>query len=379
MTIIYLNDRNSVLCLPSSDEQTAAESAIWTQENGLADQLEITIYENNAQYDTVALNQKVLIDIDGINAFCGFVVNIERSIFGSKKITAISAETLLDRVIIPFYTSGSEIDAVTYFTNFETFVDESLPSTLDFVATFVAPDDKLAPMENGWESALTVLRKVQENNNLNIFCREVAGMPTIYISIASPSVVGGITFGANMLDYTDNFSLDDIITSAIPIGAQVGTYSDGSPKYLLFGNHQESIAYPFVASDMHFARIDNPDLPDLITNYGRKTVVLKFDTITHGILLGKRALQWLAANSFAKLKMNVTGLDINALTGQDYNPSTYSVGNLVHISCPPLSVETDLMLQKQTIDLLHPEKSVLNLSGSRELSYTQQVQKQFGG
>ena len=379
MTIIYLNDRNTVLYLPSSDEQTAAESVIWTQENGLADQLEITIYENNAQYNTVALNQKVLIDIGGINAFCGFIADIERSIFGSKKITAISAETLLDRVIIPFYTSGSEIDAATYFSNFEAFVDESLPSTLDFVATFVAPDDKLAPMENGWESALTVLRKVQENNNLKIFCREVAGMPTIYISIASPSVVGGITFGANMLDYTDNFSLSDIITSVIVIGGQIGTYPDGSPEYRLslLGN---DMAYPFVASDMHLTRLDNPDLPDLITNYGRKTAILKCESITSsGVLLAKQGVKWLAANSFAKLKMNVTGIDITALTGQEYNPSAYSVGNLVHISCPPLSVETDLMLQKQTIDLLHPEKSVLNLSGSRELSYTQKVQKQFGG
>lgn len=376
MIYVYLNDTEHLL-FEAGSNTLPAESAILTEADGNAPVFECTIYNNNANYDTIALKDLIIIENGSNNIFTGFVTEIERSVFGAKKITAIGAETLLERVMLPSYKKNSEDAANTYFNTFSGFVTESLGTDLIITYSFDNAFN-LAPFEYKFTDALSVLKMVSEMNNLRFYAEQRFDGTHIIIEKRNPITIGELSFGHNIIDYTDNFSLDSIITSVIPVGAVIGTYADGMERRFVGKVPMDQFQYPFLPSEIDLLRVEYPDDP-LIAQYGRKTAVVYFDAIDNShLLLTKYGFKWLDENKFAKLKINVSAADISRMTGNDLN-SHYEVGNYMNVICSPLGINTSLILQRQTFDILHPEKTALSLSGSREYTYTEQIGRQIGG
>lgn len=367
MNIIYYKGTDKVLYEPNNPISSVTSATLKQAVNQVA-QLEFTVFDNNQYYNDLQINDFIIAEYAYNQVFAGIIVSISRSLFGGKTVLALSAETLFERCLVPPYLTTYTVPADSYVNSLLTYVTSNYSSIFDFTgATTNLVGEAIAPLDYGFVDALSILKSICENNGITYKVMYVNGkMQMWFNAYAAPQTTDSIILGYNLLDYADQFSLNNIITSVHPLGAEDGTYPSGATKYITITPD---------AADVVNNTIDNMTL---VNAYGRKCVAINFGAVTDRTYLRQLGQDWLSKNAFAQLSLTVSGEAIQNWDGFNIVLNS-AIGDKIQVICQPFGVNTAVILQERTLDFLHPDKSIYNLSGTREFSYTQQIQRKMGG
>lgn len=179
-----------------------------------------------------------------------------------------------------------------------------------------------------------------------------------------------IAFGENLLDYSANYTAEDVATCVIPLGARfdddhrTADAIDGLDEYLTIkGTTTDS--YHVNTND------DYVYIQSAVNTFGWVRVVKEFDDITVAENLKTAAENWLTSAQYSKLELELNAVDLNLL---DHNIDSFEVGDTIHAWAEPYNMDTTFPVRKKTTYLNDLSKNYIVLSNTEtSKSYTKQA------
>lgn len=163
-----------------------------------------------------------------------------------------------------------------------------------------------------------------------------------------------IQFGKNLLDYTQNFTMDELATVIVPRGARLETETiEGLEDYLTVKSVNRGSIY--VESE------------EAVNTYGRIIAVVDWDNVTDANNLLNKARQYLAKEQFDKMSLEITMIDLHYL-----NPAIKSLNLLNKVRCIslPHGMDNTFQVTKMSIDLANPDNSTYVLGTETKKNLT---------
>ena len=160
-----------------------------------------------------------------------------------------------------------------------------------------------------------------------------------------------IEFGLNLLDFAEENSIANYITSVAPIGQNgltVGAYSGQNGS----GYIKASAA--------------------IITEYGERRARVNFD-IGNVNDLYAAGVQWLNNNAFAELTLTLSAADLSYLTSLGYDE--FKVGHFVNVKSTPFGLATTMPILERSIDIQDPAKSTITISNTYQTTLTEYTRR----
>ena len=178
-----------------------------------------------------------------------------------------------------------------------------------------------------------------------------------------------ISFGENLLDYSANYTSEDVATCVIPLGKRLeenertSAAIDGLDEYLTIKGTSVDSYHTNTNNDYVF-------IQSAVNTFGWVRVVKTWDDITDKETLKQRAEQWLTSAQYSKLELELNAVDLNML---DHNIDTFEVGDTIHAWAEPYNMDTTFPVRKKTTYLNDLSKNYIVLSNTEtSKSYTKQ-------
>ena len=372
---IYLND--NLLYYPNEPDYAVFNSKLETALNE-AGTLEFDIPKNNMRYadfdDGGQLRSGIVTVLkDGEEIFCGEVREVTQNFDFTKHVYAVGELAYLFDSIQPQARYQGTVLAM--FTSLLTNHNNQVEARKRFTVGNVLVDDP-----NGYiyhytnrEDTLTDLRdKLCNTLNGYLKIRKVSGVK--YLDFVPLSSYGSyctqeIQFGENMLDYSANYTADDIATCVIPLGVRLEdnqrtAYAvEGLDEYLTIRNTAVD-AYHTNKND------DYVYIQSAVNRFGWVRVVKHWDDVTVAENLKTKAEQWLTDAQFAKLELSLNAIDLSLM---DSDIDSFEVGDTIHAWAEPYNMDTTFPVRKKTVYLNDLSKNFIVLGNTTTTkSYTKQ-------
>ena len=166
-----------------------------------------------------------------------------------------------------------------------------------------------------------------------------------------------IEFGLNLLDYSETTSAEDVATALIPLGAALEGESgiNALEKRVDISGVNDGKNYVFSQ--------------DAVDQFGWVWTTHTWDDVTLPANLKTKAEKWLSSTQFETMSLTLTAADLSEL-GQNYD--AFSEGDRIHCLAKPYGMDIVLPVMKLTIPLLNPAGRTLELSTTRQKTYTRQ-------
>lgn len=174
-------------------------------------------------------------------------------------------------------------------------------------------------------------------------------IPTInYLADFETVAPQPIEFGSNLKDYTKTVKADDIATAIIPIGAEVDDGNDDTDnKKVTIESVNDGVDYIYDEAG--------------VAMYGWIFKVVEWRDVTEPINLKRKAEEYLKTALEQYTSIELTAIDLHLL---DRSIESINVGNYVKVVSPVHNLDTVLLCQKQTINLLKPDSDSIVLGHS---------------
>jgi hypothetical protein len=170
-----------------------------------------------------------------------------------------------------------------------------------------------------------------------------------------------INFGNNLLDFTRDFNITDVVTVVIPFGKQIEieteeSDSDSEDESLITTTTETRREYVTVASvnDGSIYVIDQ----DTIDIYGRVEKVIQFSDVEEPSDLLDLAYEYLSELQFASMNLEIKAIDMHYLINDE--PS-FELLELVHCISTPHGLDGWFPINKIDISLDAPDNTVYYL------------------
>ena len=157
-----------------------------------------------------------------------------------------------------------------------------------------------------------------------------------------------ISFGENLLDYTENADATEIATRIIPLGARLEESSiEGLEEYTTIKSVNNNVAY--VQSD------------SAIASYGIVTKTVSFDDVTVPANLKTKAEKYLKDVQFENLSLTCNAIDLNMV---DVDIERIKLGDSIRVVSEPHGMDRYFPVTALSIDLQNPESNTITLGTS---------------
>lgn len=172
-----------------------------------------------------------------------------------------------------------------------------------------------------------------------------------------------IQFGENLLNYSCNYTVSDIATAVVPLGAKI--------------DEDKRTAAAVAGLDEYLTIEDANDGKDYLQNdaaisrFGWVKVVKEWSDIKFARDLKVKAQEWLTSAQFANLQLEINAIDLNLLNN---DIESFEVGDTIHCWAEPYGMDTTFPVRKKTIYLNDLSKNYIVLSNTDiSKSYTSQA------
>lgn len=355
MYVVYIDD----ICAHQPGDATAAmieprlEMAV-----GKAGSFSGRIAPTNPAYEhLLAMKSLVRVEQDGKPIFYGRIISIDKDFNKTMTITAegelaylldtiqppaefhnITVRGFLDHLIT---THNTQVGEAKHFRVGQVTVsdpNDSLYRYTNYETTLEAITDKLVKRLGGY------LRLRYEHGAR--FIDYIEGFETLSNQ--------DITFGTNLLDYSEGLNAADIATRIIPLGARL----ESSPiaaldAYTTIETINEGRAYV--------------EDPDAIETFGIITRVVTFDNVTEPANLKRKAEHYLSDVQFADLTITLSAIDLHLL---DTTIDAYRLGQGIRVYSPPHGMDRMFTLENLHISLDDPASSTITLGNTSKTTIT---------
>lgn len=304
-----------------------------------------SLYKNNPIYSQLQpLKTEIRVEDGDTLLFRGRVLEVKRDIFQQKKVTCEGDLTfLLDSQLAPVKVTETvrnflirvlnnharQVDEQKWFYIGDTTISEANTSTEFDVTSYTSSSDVIDSQLLQVYGGILRTRYVNGTAFLD------------YIEDPSVNEAGfpvndqGVRYGVNLIEFDEEYPVQDIFTVLLPIGKNKITIADVN-NGSIFLEHQEAIA-----------------------KFGRIVKVESWDDITNKNTLKSKAQAFL--NNQAKVFPNdltVKAVDLRCL---DKTNTPIKLGDMVKVKIKPLDVDTTLFCLSIEYDFDNPENNSYKL------------------
>lgn len=316
------------------------------------------ILPENVGYNKLKkLTSIVRVEEQGDVIWSGRIISESEDFYKQRSVTCEGALAFLNDSIQP----PAEYHDISPRALLKTFLDihnSQVDSKKQFqvgAVTVKDPNDSLYRYTNYESTWACIEDKLLERLGGHMYIRRENGIMYIdWITDYLSTNTQIIDFGKNLMDFTKNFDMTDLVTVLVPRGERL----DESPIEALD-------AYLTVAS------VNNGSIfvenADAVSRFGKITKVVDWDDVTEPANLLRKAQEYLEDQQFDKLELEVSAIDLHYL-----NPSIENIKILDKIRCRslPHGMDRYFPVTEVTIQLNNPESTTYILGDSINGSLT---------
>lgn len=374
MYSLYVEDKLIYDDASSADdgrELTAAKADLEINKSG---SFVFTLYPGHPHYDFIE-NRRMLVRIEkeGDIFFFGQMIDVELGFYNQKTVTCEGELAfLLDTIQKPYdWLSGENHTTIPIlFRYFLKIHNDALPEgdPKRFLAGEVTySNDKIVRSDTTWMNTLeSINKKLIEGFGGYLRTRhEEDGTYIDYLSESGPENTQHIEFGKNLIDIKKSYDLSTIATVVIPLGKKKD--ETGMTRYDI--------------SDIPDTTDESADIQKKGNYIYSKSAVQKYGWIYKTLIYDDDSLlygpAWLRRQGEAYLKSIYDCPESIELSAADLHTvnktvESFNIGDKIHVTTKPHSVDSTFIVSKLTVDLLNPSKNKLTL-GNTSASLTSQV------
>lgn len=372
---VYLND--NLLYYPNDDSYSIINAKLETALNE-AGSFECDIPQKNMRYTDFDNGQQLRSGIitvlkDGTEIFCGEVREVTQNFDFTKHIYAVGELAYLFDSIQPQAKYQGTISSMfsALLANHNNQVETRKQFQMGNVLV-TDPNGYIYHFTNREDTLTDIREKLCNTLDGYLKIRKVSGVK--YLDLIPLSSYGSyctqeIQFGENMLDYSANYTANDIATCVIPLGVRL---EDNQRTADAIEGLDEYLTIKGTTTDSYHANTndDYVYIQSAVNTFGWVRVVKTWDDVTIAENLKTKAEQWLTDAQYSKLELELSAVDL-ALMNSDIE--SFEVGDTVHCWAEPYEMDTTFPVRKKTIYLNDLSKNVIVLSNTEtHKSYTSQ-------
>ena len=370
---VYLND--NLLYYPNDASFSVINAKLETALNE-AGTFECDVPQNNMRYSDFEGTQQLRSGIisvlkDGVEIFCGEVREVTQNFDFTKHIYAVGELAYLFDSIQPQARYQGTISDMfsALLTNHNNQVEARKQFQMGNVLV-TDPNGYIYHFTNREDTLTDIREKLCNTLDGYLKIRKVGGVK--YLDLIPLSAYGSyctqeIQFGENMLDYSANYTANDIATCVIPLGTRL---EDDQRTADAVEGLDEYLTIKGTTTDDYHANTNDDFvyIQSAVNTFGWVRVVKNWDDVTIAENLKTKAEQWLTDAQYSKLELELSAVDL-ALMNSDIE--SFEVGDTVHAWAEPYNMDTTFPVQKKTIYLNDLSKNLIVLSNSKpNKSYT---------
>ena len=364
----------NLLYYPNDETYSIINAVVETSLNE-AGTFECDVPVSNPRYEQFNLRQSMIQVLkDNVEIFYGEIREVKQNFDFTKHVYAVGELAFLFDSIQPQakYQTTPRNMLSSLLANHNSQVENRKKFTLGNV-TVVDANNYIYHYTNR-EDTLTAIRdKMCATLDGYLKIRKVGN--TRYLDLVPLSQYGSyctqeIAFGENLLDYSCNYTADDVATCVIPLGERfddqhrTAAAVDGLDEYLTIKGTSVDSYHTNTNDDYVF-------IQSAVNRFGWVRVVKHWDDVTVKETLKTKAEQWLTDAQWSKLEMELNAVDLNLL---DHNIESFEVGDTIHCWAEPYNMDTTFPVRKKTTYLNDLSKNYIVLSNTEtSKSYTKQA------
>ena len=320
-----------------------------------AGSFEFTMAPDHPMYDKVnTLTSEVIVYRDGVEIWSGRPIEENIDFYKRKNVYCEGELAYLndsiqspaeyhDKSVRQWLTTlinnhNAQVAANKQFIVGAVTVEENLYRYTNYESTMYCIEDKLINRLGGHLR----IRKVNGKRYLD------------YLKDYPKQSTQVIKFGRNLLDYSTNFTMADIATAIIPLGARL----DNSPIDAL----EAYLDVKEVNNNSVYVRNETA-----IRNFGWICQVVHWDDVTTAAALLTKARQYLSAIQYDKMTLEIRPVDFNLV---DSNEPALELLDEVRVVSKPHGLDKWFPITEQKIPLGDPENEVCTMGVVTQHSFT---------
>lgn len=209
-----------------------------------------------------------------------------------------------------------------------------------------------------WESSIqTIKEDLVDDLGGYVRTRYQNGVRYIdYIADTLNTCTQSIRFGENLLDFTRNFTVDDLVTVLIPLGAKL---EESTIKAL-----EERLTIKEVNNNS--VELVNQTA---VNHYGRITKVVKWDNVHAAANLKKKGEAYLKEGQWENAIIEAKAVDLHLA---DSTVERFKILDSIHVVSSPHGLDKFFPLTKLVIPLDKPSSATITLGSKEKVTLTSQ-------
>ena len=368
---VYLDDK--LLYFPNDETYSIIDGVVETSLNE-AGTFECDVPVSNPCYEAFSLRKSMIQVLkDGVEIFFGEVREVKQNFDFTKHIYAVGELAFLFDSIQPQAKYQTTPEAM--FTSLLAYHNSQVEDRKKFqkgIFTVTDPNNYVYHFTNREDTLTDIREKLCNTLNGYLRVRKVNGVR--YLDMIPLENYGRyctqeISFGENLLDYSANYTAQDVATCVIPLGARL---EDDKRTTAAIEGLDEYLTIKGTSVDSYH-RNENDDyvyIQTAVNTFGWVRVVKTWDEVTNKNTLKQKAIQWLTSAQYSKLELELNAVDLSILN-QDID--TFEVGDTIHAWAEPYNMDTTFPVRKKTTYLNDLSKNYIVLGNTEtSKSYTKQ-------
>lgn len=364
----------NLLYYPNDETYSIIDAVVETSLNE-AGSFECDVPISNPRYEEFALRKSMLqVTKDGIEIFNGEIREVTQKFNFTKHIYAVGELAMMFDSIQPQAKyQGTVTDMINALVaNHNSQVEDRKKFTVgnvlvsdpnNYILRFTNREDTLTALRDKICAPLDGYLRIRKSNGVR------------YLDVVPLESYGNyctqeISFGENLLDYSANYTAQDIATCVIPLGIRLNEDQrtadavEGLDEYLTIKG---------TSTDDYHANADDDFIysQSAVNQFGWVRVVKNWDDVTIAENLKEKAEDWLSSAQYSKMELELNAVDLNLL---DHNIESFEVGDTIHAWAEPYNMDTTFPVRKKTTYINDLSKNYIVLSNNEvSKSYTKQA------
>ena len=327
--------------------------------------------KTNPLYSNIQ-NRKSMISVcrDGEEIFYGEVRNQEKDFMGNKKVSCVGVLAYLSDSIQPqneYHDMTPSQLLRLWIAEHNKMVENRKEFTVGQV-TVTDSNDSLYRYTN-YETTLECIRSklVDRLGGYIVLRHEEDKLYIDWLKMEDIGVLSTqtISFGENLLDYTEDLSADEIASAVIPLGAEMETKEsdvNALKKYVDITSVNDGKNY-IVSQAAH-------------RKFGWVCSVQHWNDVHVPSNLLRKGQEWLTDSQFENITLHLKALDLS-LVNVDYE--RFKLGDKIRCTASPYGMDKIFPVLKLSIPLLKPEEARIELGSSKAKGYIEQTNQSYSG
>ena len=324
--------------------------------------LELGVPKSNPGYSRIK-TRKTLLDFrkDGTSLGVFEVRELSRDVYGTMEVYAVGEMAWLFDSVQPQreyhdLTSRQFIGKLLEVHNAQCPEHAFSAGIVDVTDS----NDSLYRYTN-YEQTLDAIRdKLVDRLGGNLRVRHKDGVR--YLDYVSDDTYGSeaeqsIRFGENILDYSDNFSVEDICTEVVPLGARLeNDRGDNST----IGNLEKRLTIEGVNGGNDYITNDA-----LVQRFGHIRTTRTWDDVTIASNLLGKARAWLDVEQYERMHITVRAIDLSMSSSQF---GELRMGDYAYVVCEPFGLKARYLIRRRTYNPNSPENDEIEVGDTERRS-----------